>query len=281
MSDALQPDTEPQLASSTPRPKRPWTILGRLSKAVREQNWFAVVLELAIVVLGVVIGFQVTSWGQERSERVQEQAYLHHLAADLRETERRMLDVDAFNRPRGEALVKFLRAFSAVPRPPIDSLLRWGWQARYTEFSSPVVGTAEALVSSGDIRLIRNDSLRTAITAYLDEVRLLTTIRQSISDAFVRRFENYERRFDLARAAQTALTPAELDSLARTDYLFADAPSPGSRPLPDPDVMLDDPELYAALRNLRDTRMDLRYMHERYLTATRTLAARVAEELSR
>lgn len=45
-------DPDPDPTNSTP-PKRPWTILRRLSKAVREQHWFAVVLELAIVVLGM------------------------------------------------------------------------------------------------------------------------------------------------------------------------------------------------------------------------------------
>lgn len=44
-------------------------ILDRLTQAVREQNWFAVVLEVCIVVLGVVLGFQVTAWGDERAMR--------------------------------------------------------------------------------------------------------------------------------------------------------------------------------------------------------------------
>jgi hypothetical protein len=34
-------------------------ILARLSKAIREQNWFAVVLEFVIVIAGVVTGFQI------------------------------------------------------------------------------------------------------------------------------------------------------------------------------------------------------------------------------
>ena len=42
-------------------------ILARLSKAIREQNWFAVVLEFIIVIAGVVIGFRVTAWNAERT----------------------------------------------------------------------------------------------------------------------------------------------------------------------------------------------------------------------
>lgn len=53
-------DTPPPPASAlppttpTPPPERPWTTLGRLTQAVREKDWFA-------VVLGTVNGFQVTS----------------------------------------------------------------------------------------------------------------------------------------------------------------------------------------------------------------------------
>ncbi|NNF58213.1 MAG: hypothetical protein HKN04_08215, partial [Rhodothermaceae bacterium] len=62
-------------------------ILARLRRAIQEQNWFAVVLEIVIVVLGVVIGFQISAWGEARADRAQEQVYLQQLAADLRATE--------------------------------------------------------------------------------------------------------------------------------------------------------------------------------------------------
>lgn len=42
------------------------TILTRLSKSVREQNWFAVFLEFLIVVIGVAVGFQLTQ-GYDRA----------------------------------------------------------------------------------------------------------------------------------------------------------------------------------------------------------------------
>ena len=37
-------------------------ILQSLTKAIREQNYYAVVLEFLIVIAGVVIGFQITAW---------------------------------------------------------------------------------------------------------------------------------------------------------------------------------------------------------------------------
>ncbi|MBK8198164.1 MAG: hypothetical protein IPK75_07310 [Acidobacteria bacterium] len=44
-------------------------ILRRLTKHVRDQNWFAVGLDFLIVVLGILIAFQITNWSNERENR--------------------------------------------------------------------------------------------------------------------------------------------------------------------------------------------------------------------
>ncbi len=63
-------------------------ILRRVAQHVKDQNWTAIGTDFLIVVTGVVIGFQVTAWGQARSDAVREQTYLRQLTADLAETER-------------------------------------------------------------------------------------------------------------------------------------------------------------------------------------------------
>lgn len=51
-------------------------ILRRLARAIREQNWFSVVLEVVIVVVGIFIGLQVDEWNQRRLERESDQRAL-------------------------------------------------------------------------------------------------------------------------------------------------------------------------------------------------------------
>ena len=51
-------------------------ILRRLAEAIREQNWFTVVLEVAIVVVGIFIGLQVDDWNQRRLGRENDQRAL-------------------------------------------------------------------------------------------------------------------------------------------------------------------------------------------------------------
>ena len=59
-------------------------ILSRLSRAVREQNWFAVVLEFVIVVSGVLLAFQVSTWSQEAADRAYARDILVRLHGELR-----------------------------------------------------------------------------------------------------------------------------------------------------------------------------------------------------
>lgn len=44
-------------------------ILRRLTKHVNDQNWFAVALDFCIVVAGILIAFQITTWNSARDDR--------------------------------------------------------------------------------------------------------------------------------------------------------------------------------------------------------------------
>ena len=54
-------------------------ILRRLTKHVKDQNWFAVGLDFMIVVFGVFIGLQVQNWTSEQGRRQLEMRYTERL----------------------------------------------------------------------------------------------------------------------------------------------------------------------------------------------------------
>lgn len=58
-------------------------ILRNLAKALREQNWFTVVLEVLIVVVGIFIGLQVDAWNEVRKDRLSEHRYLERMYDEL------------------------------------------------------------------------------------------------------------------------------------------------------------------------------------------------------
>lgn len=213
------PESDPA-TSPAPEPpaKRPWTILGRLTKAIREQNWFAVVLEVMIVVLGVVIGFQVTAWGQARSDRAKEQEYLRQLVADLHETERHIEEVNAWVLPRETGAGELLRSFYQPSRPNPDTLLSYIIMSMGHWVVAPVVGTTEALVATGDLALIQSDSLRSAVTAYLRLISYEKELSSTTLERLVSSQETLSSGRDLSGDLATFLN--RLDLLSREDPLY-------------------------------------------------------------
>lgn len=59
-------------------------IMRRFAARLRQQDWFAVAIEFALVVTGVFIGIQVANWNDDRKEHALESAYLTRIAEDLR-----------------------------------------------------------------------------------------------------------------------------------------------------------------------------------------------------
>lgn len=58
-------------------------ILRRMMSHVSQQNWFAVVLDFIIVVLGVAVGFQLTGYYDERQRQAAEDTYLARFDTDF------------------------------------------------------------------------------------------------------------------------------------------------------------------------------------------------------
>lgn len=138
-------------------------ILSRLTRAVKGQNWFAVVLEFVIVVSGVLLAFQVSAWSSEASDR----AYARDILVRLH---RELISVGRA-REQGEQLrAERLRLLLEV-RPIImgrveaDALSRE--QCAAVAFAHSGVGGApddfpslDELMSSGALENIRSDNLR-------------------------------------------------------------------------------------------------------------------------
>jgi hypothetical protein len=61
-------------------------IVVRLIEHVKQQHWTGIIVELAIVILGVFIGLQVDNCNQARRDRARELAYLEGIAVELGES---------------------------------------------------------------------------------------------------------------------------------------------------------------------------------------------------
>lgn len=132
-------------------------------------RWF--LAEFVVVVAGVLVALALTSWAQDRRDVHREQAYLRQLTADLVTNERLLAEAVAFSGQRAAAsarvLQRFWRTAPAVDATLVDDLSL----PRTTRRFRPVVGTVEALISSGELDLVRSDALRASLLAYVESTR--------------------------------------------------------------------------------------------------------------
>ena len=61
-------------------------IVRRFMKHVTDQNWFAVGLDVIVVITGIFLGMQVTDWNNQRKDADEEREYLVRLHADMAES---------------------------------------------------------------------------------------------------------------------------------------------------------------------------------------------------
>lgn len=58
-------------------------ILRHLADAIRGQNWFTVLIELTVVVVGIFLGLQIDDWNDRRKENSLERGYIERLEAEV------------------------------------------------------------------------------------------------------------------------------------------------------------------------------------------------------
>jgi hypothetical protein len=132
-----------------------------------ELDWTTLLRELIVTTLGVLIALALNSGWGVRQDHLRERAYLRQLTADIDRS------IAPANLPRAEArearaeqaTVALLRAFRAPAATPADSLARWLYDAQDFTAYTPINATAHALISSRDLSLIRDDSVRMIVIA--------------------------------------------------------------------------------------------------------------------
>lgn len=142
-------------------------MLRRLADAVREQNWFTVLVELALVIVGVFVGIQVSNWNDARLERRQEGVILERLISDFRRIESEALVSLSVTAERADKLVELSERLGPLTEPK-NSLPRLIQLLDGIEGRAPRGGSAtyEELLSTGRLSLLQSEGLRSALRHY-------------------------------------------------------------------------------------------------------------------
>jgi hypothetical protein len=137
------------------------TILRRAIRNLQAQDWTAVLVELVVVVLGVFIGVQASNWNSDAETERKSAVFTERLKSDLRiEAWGYEMQVGYY----GQVLRNATAADDALTgKSPLsdEALLIAAYRA--TQYNSYIRrrATYDELTSTGEIGLIRDDTLRT------------------------------------------------------------------------------------------------------------------------
>ena len=137
----------------------------RISAHLKRQDWFAVWLDLLIVVVGIYIGLQVDAWNSARHDRVIEREYVERLLFNMEESLEAQRDAKNLFDSSIDATDYIARIQRAGTFENVDEdrliigLNSIGWVIP----PRTNMGTIRELQSTGNIALIEDVSVRIAI----------------------------------------------------------------------------------------------------------------------
>lgn len=232
-------------------------------------RWF--LAEFLVVVVGVLVALGLSGLVEEQRELQREQVYLQQLSADLGSSDKELSTAVEFMQTRAEAAARVLHRFWRKDPVLDDAFFVDLSQPRGTRRFRPVLGTAEALGSSGEMGLIRSDALRADLLAYVE--RMKTRLAE------IDRYDETYYRPGVALLSSGPLwrSPANSSLVQGTDDKLRPRPNQYDRiPFPnEPADQLASREVYVGYSNLLTAHRNHAEQYKEMLLETRALRTKV------
>ena len=141
-------------------------ILRRFTQHLKEQDWFAVGLELCVVIVGIFLGMQVSDWNDDRKQREIRQGMLSTLKAELQSSKaafQSALEWNMINRDRAITTLNALKRCEALPGEDQDIVETF---KNYQSILSISINRAsfDEMTASGQFAAIEDRLLKTTIS---------------------------------------------------------------------------------------------------------------------
>ncbi len=161
-------------------------ILRRFMQHVKEQNWFAVGLDVIVVIVGIFLGMQVQQWYEESELKQQEISYLEALQEDIKRLNEVFdikIEFEDSRSKLGGYIYGLLEQDDFInKKDEIAAGMLALTNRRTANFSSPVYTD---LLSSGKLTLIKDESLRKEIIAFFSALEFNERVLEKNSAQFV------------------------------------------------------------------------------------------------
>lgn len=159
---------------------------------VRSENWFAVVLDLVVVVVGLFLGLQIDTWWEGQKEARLEVAYLLDIREDFELNKTQLHETIAELESIARDMI-VLQQQSALPEPGL-SVTELNQKFRSIQKMPTFIPVSRAytnLTGSGDLKLIRNRQLKNALADYYAAVQVTELVHSTHEMELVHTFQPY------------------------------------------------------------------------------------------
>jgi hypothetical protein len=126
--------------------------------------------EIVLVVIGILIALSINNWNEIRKNRHLESQYVKRLLEDLKEDEAILQAVLNYQQEVKFQAKKAIQIFENTDQnnvDPVENLINL-YQASQIQESNQATSTYKELIASGQINLIADDALKTAIIRYYE-----------------------------------------------------------------------------------------------------------------
>ena len=159
----------------------------RFLQRLKQHQWGAIATELAIVIIGVFIGMQVSNWNEDRETNQKAAVFTVRLIDDLRKEAWGYQYLIEYNRETNANQRRVLDAMVGKTTLSEEQFMISAYRAtQYYYNNVRFRSTFDELVSTGNIGLIGDEKLRTASIAIFT-TPLLDQITQTARDSEYRR----------------------------------------------------------------------------------------------
>lgn len=159
---------------------------------VRSENWFAVSLDLVVVIVGLFVGLQIDTWWEGQKELQLESLYLTEIREDFEANklslERQIDEVELIIRN-----MTALYSQSLLPEP----------EQTFADLNARIVSINDMptfvlakraydnLTGSGDLKLLMNRQLKNALAEYYAAAELTAVVQSTHEMELVQTFQPY------------------------------------------------------------------------------------------
>ena len=231
---------------------------------MKKLKWFFA--EFLVVVTGVLMAFLLNSWWINIQNNVKQTRYLDQIEGEIAETISIIQVARDSQTIRFESLVLIVKAvYTQSDHLPSDSVLASNaTKAMSFDPGSQVSATLKSMVSTGDLQLIENDSLRALLVTAIE--KLGNYDKGTSQQTFQWMISSYEKFANEIGVFDMMMSDISVEDLKRASAdSLSSVPSPDIFKRPPPvnwPELLNRPSFKRSLENLYVAHLNLKRIHE-------------------